>query len=186
MGRELPFISRGVDLSQTRCVSSHSSPLFPCHPFSFTVFAFTTTSRRPTYKESTGGTIPQRRHDLRQPSLPPLTTILAMEHSPSPAEFHHDFSSINFASDYASALAGYPAYEIHNMCEQRFHFLASLAAATNAVASRRLHFLPSFNDQTELATDCHTSLSFRHAFACPLHRSCRYASPLLCLRLKFP
>lgn len=38
-----------------------------------------------------------------------------MAHSPSPAEFHQDFSSINF--DYASAINTYnPSYEIHNMC----------------------------------------------------------------------
>lgn len=46
-----------------------------------------------------------------------------MEHSPSPAEFHQDFSSINF--DYAS-INNYPAYEIHNMSSPRLGAFNSL------------------------------------------------------------
>lgn len=45
-----------------------------------------------------------------------------MEHSPSPAEFHQDYS-INF--DYAS-LNTYPAYEIHNMSSPRLGAFNSL------------------------------------------------------------
>ncbi|KAG9018523.1 hypothetical protein FRB90_011563 [Tulasnella sp. 427] len=46
-----------------------------------------------------------------------------MEHSPSPAEFHQDFSSINF--DYAS-INTYPSYEIHNMSSPRLGAFNSL------------------------------------------------------------
>jgi len=41
-----------------------------------------------------------------------------MEHSPSPADFHQDFSAINFGGDYGSGLQ-YPSYEIHNMSSPR-------------------------------------------------------------------
>ncbi|KAG8927993.1 hypothetical protein FRC01_006610 [Tulasnella sp. 417] len=47
-----------------------------------------------------------------------------MEHSPSPAEFHQDFSSINF--DYASTINPYPSYEIHNMSSPRLGAFNSL------------------------------------------------------------
>ncbi|KAG8963511.1 hypothetical protein FRC00_006168 [Tulasnella sp. 408] len=47
-----------------------------------------------------------------------------MAHSPSPAEFHQDFSSINF--DYASAINTYPSYEIHNMSSPRLGAFNSL------------------------------------------------------------
>ena len=77
-----------------------------------------------------------------------------MEHSPSPAEFnHHDFSSINFASDYASALAGYPAYEIHNMCKQCFHFLAMPRGAVPPWLPRGVSLPSLYSQSTELATD---------------------------------
>lgn len=48
-----------------------------------------------------------------------------MEHSPSPADFHHnDFSHLNFGHDYGTL--NYPSYEIHNMSSPRLGAFNSL------------------------------------------------------------
>ncbi|KAG8906067.1 hypothetical protein FRB99_007655 [Tulasnella sp. 403] len=84
-----------------------------------------------------------------------------MEQSPSPADFHQDFSSISFANDYASTLT-YPSYEIHNMSSPRLGGFNSLSLNSSSIPYYSSSSADASPSPYVTASPVQSSLSFQH------------------------